>query len=603
MRTSAKTTSRSKAGLTINGQSIRSVFVQIGKGGSKFARRGPWSGPVLLRFAFAFACLALVSIRAAPRVLILANLDDGESLKVARYYAEKRGLPESAIVALPMPLTEEITWPQFVTSIWNPLLREAIVRGDVDAMAMNLKDELGRTKIIPAGHKLDALVVCRGVPLRVAHDDAHYDASSNPLTKNPPLRTNEGAVDSELTLLATNCPPIAALLPNPVFSANTEAEVEEAVHVVIPVGRLDGVTVDDAKALVDRALAAERDGLAGRAYVDIRGDVSDAYKVGDEWMEACAVELAALGFDTDVDRAGGTIPAYARFDAPVLYFGWYASDINGPFAAPGFRFPPGAIALHIHSFSAKTLRSPTQGWTGPLVAKGVTATVGNVGEPYLEFTHRPNLLLHALAQGKPLGVAALRSINALSWKGIVVGDPLYRPFAVSAEEQWARRDKLSPEAQGYARIRRMNLAAAAGHRDEALAIGLDGMAKSPNLPLALTLAGMQQSAGDAAGARRTLGVFAALPKWRAADRPLIAKAALALRAAEAPGEGVKLYERLLRDSGLPNDFRLEVLKAGAEVARAAQDFTRAGRWDAEYGRLTAPPPSSSGDKGKAGAAK
>jgi uncharacterized protein (TIGR03790 family) len=72
----------------------------------------------------------LVAAEAAPRVLILANRDNGESLAVARHYAERRGLPESSIVALPMPLTEQITWPEFVTSIWNPLLREAISRDE-----------------------------------------------------------------------------------------------------------------------------------------------------------------------------------------------------------------------------------------------------------------------------------------------------------------------------------------------------------------------------------------------------------------------------------------------------------------------------------------
>jgi uncharacterized protein (TIGR03790 family) len=493
---------------------------------------------------------------------------------------------------LPMPLTEQITWPEFVTSIWNPLLREAISRGDIDAMAMNLKDGLGRTKIVPSGHRLDAIVICRGVPLRVVHDAAFYDEKSNPLTANPSLRTVEGAVDSELALLAINCPAIAAFIPNPVLAASSAAALESALREVIPVGRLDGPGVEDAKALVDRALEAEREGIAGRAYVDIRGDTDGGYRAGDEWMEACVGELAALGFETDVDRAGGTMPAHARFDAPVLYFGWYAGDLNGPFAVPGFRFPPGAIALHIHSFSAQTLRSPTRGWSGPLVARGVTATVGNVGEPYLQFTHQPHLLLRALAEGAPLGVAALRSINALSWKAIVLGDPLYRPFAVSAEEQWARRGKLTPDAESFARIRRMLLQAAAGRRDEAISTGYDGMVKNPSMALVLALSGMQLSAGDAVAARRTLGVISAMRKWRTADRALVLAAARALQAADGASEAAKLIDRLLDEPDLSRDLRVEILKTGVELARAAKDFTRAGRWDTEYRRLTAPPPSS-----------
>ncbi len=555
-----------------------------------------------MRFAFAlaFLSLGLAVAEAAPRVLILANKEDGESLAVARHYAERRGLPESVIVALPMPLNEQITWPEFVTSIWNPLLREAISRGDIDAMAMSLKDGLGRIKIVPAGHKLDALVICRGVPLRIAHDPALFDEKSNPLTANAALRTTEGAVDSELALLAINCPAIAAFIPNPVPAAKSNAALEAALREIIPVGRLDGPSVEDAKGLVDLALKAERDGLAGRAYVDVGGP----HRQGDEWLEACVPELAKLGFETDVDRGSGSLPGHARFDAPVLYFGWYESDLNGPFAAPGFRFPAGAVALHIHSYSAATLRSPTRGWSGPLVARGVTATVGNVGEPYLQFTHQPHLLLRALSEGAPLGVAALRSIEALSWKGIVLGDPLYRPFAISADAQWARRGELPADAEAYARIRRMRLQAAAGRPDEALSTGHDGMVKHPGLALILTLSGMQLNAGDAAAARRTLGVVSSMRTWRETDRILVLGAARALRAANAPREGVKLVARLLEERDLPRDVRMEVLKNGAEVARAAKDFSRAGKWDAEYQQLSAPPPSSNtAPTGKAGAGK
>ncbi len=544
--------------------------------------------------------LCVVRGAEAPRVLVLANRDDPESLEVARHYVERRGLGERAIVALPMPLTEEISWAEFVSAIWNPLLQEATARGDIDAMVMRLTDEVGRTKIVTSGHRLDAIVICRGVPLRVAHDPALFDERSNPLAANTVLRTNEGAVDSELALLAVNGAPIAAFVPNPAFlGATNTGPADAALRQVIPVGRLDGPTAADAKALVDRALAAEREGLWGRAYIDIGGP----HRQGDEWLEACVPELTSLGFETEVDRERETIPGHARFDAPALYFGWYAGNLNGPFLAPGFRFPPGAIALHIHSFSATTLRSPTRGWTAPLVARGVTATVGNVAEPYLQFTHQPQLLLRSLARGETLGVAALRSVNALSWKAILVGDPLYRPFAVSAEAQWAKRGELAPEAEVYARIRRMRMLAAAGRGEEALALGVAGMRKNPGLPLALTLAGMQLSAGDAAAARRTLGVFAALPSWRAADRPLVIEAAQTWQAAGTAGEGVKLVERLLAEPNLEATFRLAALKQGAAIARAAQDFTRAGRWDAEHERLTAPPPAASGAAPAAGRAR
>ncbi len=540
---------------------------------------------VLVRSLFCLLGLALSACALqsqTPAVAILANRDDPESMELARHYAQRRGLPDTAIIALSMPPGEQITWPEFVARIWNPFVREAVDRGWLLASISASTDPVGRFRITSARHRLDALVICRGVPLRIAHDPALYDPASNPLTKNASLQTNEASVDSELALFAADNPPIAALVPNPLF--NTDRPSSFALEQIVPVGRLDGPTLADAKGLVDRALEAERIGLAGRAYLDLGGP----HRRGDEWLEACLPELASLGFETDVDRDRASLRPHARFDAPALYFGWYEGNLNGPFTAPGFRFPPGAIALHIHSFSATTLRSPSRGWTGPLVAKGVTATVGNVAEPYLEFTHQPHLLLRALARGEPLGRAALYSINALSWKGIVVGDPLYRPFAVSAEEQWQARKTLPPETETYARIRRLRLLSAAGRGEETLSLGVAGMRQNPSLPLALTLAGLQLSAGDPAAARRSLAVFGTLPSWRPADHALVLASARSYQAAEDAAAGVKLVERLLAEPSISPAFRLEILRQGMAIARAALDFNRAGRWEAEIARLTAP---------------
>ena len=518
-------------------------------------------------------------------VVILANRDDPDSLALARHYAEKRGLPESDIVALPLPLTEQITWDEFVVTLWNPLQRLSIERGWIFASRPGARDAVGRDRIITSGHRLRALVVCRGVPLRVAHDPARYDPKTNTLTANPSLRTTEAAVDSELALLACDDAPIAAFVPNPLFRQDTPSSL--LLEQILPVGRLDGPTLADAKALVDRALVAERDGLAGRAYVDIGGP----HRQGDVWLEDCVPELQRLGFETDVDRAPPTLADGVRFDAPALYFGWYTGSLNGPFSDPDFTFPPGAVALHIHSFSAATLRSPTQGWCGPLVAKGVTATFGNVGEPYLEFTHQPQLLLRALARGEPLGRAALYAINSLSWKGVVLGDPLYRPFVVAADDQWSRRKQLPPATELYARLRRMRQFAAAGRSDEALALGSAGLAQNPGLPLVLTIASLRRASGDEAGARLALQPFVALKRIRRADRPLVLVAARELHATGDARGAVDCLRRLLDDSTLPRELRLAGLVAGAEAARAARDMTLASRWATEHAALTAPPPA------------
>ena len=229
-------------------------------------------------------------------------------------------------------------------------------------------------------------------------------------------------MDSELSLLAQNDYPINASIPNPLYGNDQPTDYARAQ--VVKVSRLDGPTVAQAAHLVDLAVEAERTGLLGRAYVDIAGP----HENGNRWLETTASLINSTGLDLSVTRGPETMGVTARIDAPALYFGWYAPNLNGPFALPGFRFPPGAIAVHIHSYSAETLRSESERWCGPLVARGATATLGNVFEPYLEYLHRPEYFMEALARGYDLVDAAFYALPVLSWQAIVIGDPLYRPF-------------------------------------------------------------------------------------------------------------------------------------------------------------------------------
>jgi len=377
---------------------------------------------------------------AAARVVLLVNANDKDSLRIARHYTAARGVPEENIVSLPLSRDETISWEDFVRTLWQPLQDELVRRGWIDALQSRRLDPAGRRKMASSGHSISYLVVCRGVPLRIANAPELIIPSGD-IDPREQFRTNAAAVDSELSLLAYGDYNINAYLPNPLFRGSVDNAVgglaqgrrrSAAVlgeRRVIKVARLDGPKVADVLALIDHTLVAEERGLHGRAYVDLRGPHAE----GEAWMEQIAARAQALGFPTEVNREEGTFPASARFEKPVLYFGWYAADVEGPFMRPMFRFEPGAIAVHMHSFSAATLRSESKGWVGPLIARGAVATTGAVYEPYLQLMHRPNLMFEELAKGARLGDAAYAALPVLSWQNVLIGDPLYRPF----------KDKLS----------------------------------------------------------------------------------------------------------------------------------------------------------------
>ena len=518
-------------------------------------------------------------------VIVLANAADADSLAIARHYAAAREVPAANLLAWKMPSSEAVSWRDFVAAVWNPLLERLVADRWVDAIPMTARDAVGRRKHAPNGHRIAALVVCRGVPLKIEHDPAlHVDTP--PYAGRGEFRTNAGAVDAELSLLAAPNYPINAVVPNPLFRNETPSVSD--LRQVVRVSRLDGPSAADAIGLIDRAIAAEKSGLRGRAYVDIAN--RDA--TGDAWFESVARQLEELGFDTAVDRLPGTFPAHARFDAPVLYFGWYASTVDGPFTVPGFRFPPGAIALHLHSYSAATLRSPETGWTGPFIARGVTATVGNVHEPYLGFTHAPHLLLQALARGSTWVEAVYFALPALSWQAVAIGDPLYRPFPPGH----GIRAKFSGEAperlDAYDGLRRMKRLEAEGKPAEALEFALAQHRRSPGLVLGLALARRQLERGNPAAAAATLDLIRPSEPPAVEEWALFREAAALLQDAGTGGAAMEWWRRLLALPALVPTLRVPWLEEAIRTARSEGATSEAAKWQAELARLAPARPAS-----------
>jgi tetratricopeptide (TPR) repeat protein len=198
---------------------------------------------------------------------------------------------------------------------------------------------------------------------------------------------------------------------------------------ILLVTRLDAATPEIARGLVDKALQAERDGLWGRAYFDVRNITDPGYKIGDDWIRGASQFAQQAGFDTVVDENSDTFPAGFPMSQIAFYAGWYRENQSGPFTLPKVEFMPGAFAYHLHSYSAASLRATNHNWTGPLLAQGATCTFGSVDEPYLNgtpdvagFTGRWMFL------GFTFGEAAYAAQTVLSWQTTVVGDPLYSPF-------------------------------------------------------------------------------------------------------------------------------------------------------------------------------
>ena len=543
----------------------------------RLQRRGSWWAVLLGGLVSAVLAAPATQPEPGPlaeRVIIVANANQPDSLALAEAYADARGIPRGNIAALPMSGAEAVDWPTFTREIFNPLQAWLLAHHWLDAIPMDLHDEAGRRKLVVSGHRISFLVVCRGVPLRLVGSPGR--PPDLPPTAPAQLRTAKAAVDSELTLLARSGSRRDGFLPNPLFQRPAPAAAE--LGAVVRVTRLDGPSATAARTLITQTLAAEERGLIGRAYVDLRGP----HALGDRWLEATAEHLAREGWDVAVDRKPTTLQPGDRADAAAWYFGWYDSGISGPFAAPDFRFPAGAVALHLHSASAASLRHEDGGgWCGPLVSRGVSATFGNVHEPYLEYTHRPDLLVQSLTAGATLGEAAYEAMPVLSWQSVVIGDPLYRPFAVTPAAQWERRHRLSPAEAAHVVLREVRRLDLAGRGEAATRLLEAATREAPSLALVLAQARRWDAAGGPPAGRRALPFVRQIREVPATERGLVAELA---RTLGPGGESLALWTTLLAQAA-PAEARRSWLREAAAAADAAGDRDLSRRWLGELEQL------------------
>jgi uncharacterized protein (TIGR03790 family) len=356
-------------------------------------------------------------LRAAPipeSVAVLYNSDVPQSAALARSYAAARAVPEANLIGLPMPQKAEISRAEYDDTILRPLRQEFDQRGwwklgmDADKV------------VLPIENRIRVLVVMRGVPLKIAAGPP--PAAADP--KDPLSARDDASVDSELAMFGVAGLPMTGVLKNMFFESKVGINVVQMPFLVLT-ARIDAASWETCERMIADAVAVEKNGLWGMAYVDI----ANKFPQGDQWLRGVAKASEAAGVATVVDRFDPTLPLNYPMSAAAAYYGWYDEHPSGPFLNPDFRFRRGAVAVHLHSFSAAQLSDATQNWCAPLLEKGAAVTVGNVYEPYLHLTHHLDTLHQRLLEGYSWVEAAWMAMPVASWQGVVLGDPLYRPFA------------------------------------------------------------------------------------------------------------------------------------------------------------------------------
>ena len=389
--------------------------------------------------------LAATPAEDARATVVIYNMNDPESKGLADFYCEARGIDPSREIALATPVTEEITRSDYDASIAGAVRDEFLKRN----YWIMTKDMMNHPIVIAT--QIRYAVLIRGVPLKVK-DCADYpgDAKVQPA---PYGSCNAASVDSELSMLGFYSSQISGVLKNPLCNNASQSVFNpQPPPALLLVSRLDAPSADAVRAMVMNGIKAEKEGLWGWGYIDLRSITSAGYVQGDNWIREAGSAMRRSGIPVITDDLPDTFQSGFPITDAAAYYGWYSENIDGPFADPFFHFIPGAVAAHLHSFSATTLHDPLKGWTGPLIQHGASASVGNVYEPYLPFTTDFGVMAGALLAGSNLVESYYRAQPVLSWMSVLVGDPLYRPYAYFSEP-----DSTSPTNSVWTDYRRIIL--------------------------------------------------------------------------------------------------------------------------------------------------
>jgi uncharacterized protein (TIGR03790 family) len=379
------------------------------------------------------ALLAGAGLRAATpeecaSTVVVYNVNSPDGKALADFYCEARGIHPSRQIPLLTSTNEEISRSDYDVTLAGPLRDLFVSRGYWSVT----RDMLNRPLIVTSSVRY--VVLIRGIPLKIKEcGDYPGDAKVQPA---PVGNCNAASVDSELSVLGLFTPQISGVLNNPICNnaANSVFNPQPPPSLLF-VARLDAPTAEAVKTMVLNGIKAENEGLWGWGYTDLRSISSAGYVQGDRWIRAAGTAMRRAGIPVITDDLPDTFQSGFPVTDAAAYYGWYAESIDGPFADPFFHFVPGAVAAHLHSFSATTLHDRNKGWTGPLILHGASASVGNVYEPYLAFTTDFGTMASTLLTGANLAESYYAAQPVLSWMSVLVGDPLYRPYACFGSEE------------------------------------------------------------------------------------------------------------------------------------------------------------------------
>ena len=380
-------------------------------------------------------------------LLVITNSDITASVRIGRYYCEKRAVPAGNILSLPLGTTlgDTISRSDYEARLAGPIrnkLRSAGFAGKIRCLVTTygvpikvgnrgqlegqedklkqLRKQLEQIQNIVKQIEQSGSVYMAGQKEQLERRMAYLRSAIDKIIG----KETDASVDSELSMVLFDDYELYRWRPNKLKYKLPYWDFKSLM-----VSRLDGPGEDIAVGLVDKAILAEQIGLKGIAYIDSgygQDKAKDSlYAKYDELLSKTALILRQRTTMKVVEEQTQKVFEAGRCPMTALYCGWYSLKQY----VDAFDFVEGAVGYHIASWEAIDLRDPNSSqWCPAMLKDGITATLGPVAEPYLRSFPEPDAFFSELLDGRCLVEAYYRTKPFNSWRFVLIGDPLYRPF-------------------------------------------------------------------------------------------------------------------------------------------------------------------------------
>ena len=399
---------------------------------------------ILIILLISFFCSNAFALK-PEEVLVVANLNAAKSKGLARYYMELRQIPKKNLVLLFMTDKETCNRDEYTEKAIPPIRRflnqNNHIRAIVTIFGIPLRiSSPGRTESEET--KLNQLKKERQKIENQLFQDETIDKKSikgesdklsnikKTISDYKKTIDKVASFDSELSLVKKEDYDLNMWLPNPYYLGFRNQDIDIKRSEVVMTSRLDDASDKIVKRIINDTLEAEKEGLKGSAYFDARWkDPSrekklSGYAFYDRSIHGASELLLKENRINVILNDENTLFQKGQCPDAALYCGWYslAKYIDA------FKWTKGSVGYHIASSECTTLKGEqSQVWCKKMLDNGIAATIGPVGEPYVQAFPVPQIFFNFLTESYlTLAESYIISLPYLSWKMVLVGDPLYK---------------------------------------------------------------------------------------------------------------------------------------------------------------------------------